>query len=273
MKHTSGFIILFLCSIVLPACNGKQAETVVLHRAHAHNDYYHARPLLDALSYGYISVEADIHLRNDTLFVAHDSVEIRPERTLATLYLDPLKKRIQANKGSVYGDGSRLILLIDIKTDSIQTYLRLHEVLEKYAGILTVYEKGQEKPGAVLSVISGNRPYGFMERQAFRYAAVDGRLDEPSSEAGAHLFSLVSNHWEDYFSWKGESAMPANERARLDSIVTLLHDRNQMLRFWATPDSQSVERQNVWSALRDAGVDLIGTDDLAGLAGFLKNHN
>ena len=31
-----------------------------LRRAHAHNDYYHKRPLLDALDQGFCSVEADV---------------------------------------------------------------------------------------------------------------------------------------------------------------------------------------------------------------------
>ena len=33
-----------------------------LARAHAHNDYLHERPLLDALDHGFTSVEADIFL-------------------------------------------------------------------------------------------------------------------------------------------------------------------------------------------------------------------
>jgi hypothetical protein len=36
------------------------AEPVPLTRAHAHNDYLHARPLFDALDHGFCSVEADV---------------------------------------------------------------------------------------------------------------------------------------------------------------------------------------------------------------------
>ena len=36
-----------------------------LPRAHAHNDYLHQRPLLDALDNGFCSVEADISLVDD----------------------------------------------------------------------------------------------------------------------------------------------------------------------------------------------------------------
>ena len=46
------------------------AEPVPLERAHAHNDYEHARPLLDALAHGFCSVEADVHLIERQLLVA-----------------------------------------------------------------------------------------------------------------------------------------------------------------------------------------------------------
>ncbi len=39
------------------------------------------------------------------------------------------------------------------------------------------------------------------------------------------------------------------------------------VRFWATP-----ERVAIWNELHAAGVDLINTDDLAGLAKFLNSE-
>src|SRR5207237_4622701 len=48
-----------------PGWKGPNASTmaaVPLIHAHAHNDYEHTRPLLDALDHGFCSVEADIHL-------------------------------------------------------------------------------------------------------------------------------------------------------------------------------------------------------------------
>src|SRR5512136_1353825 len=68
-----------------------------LTRAHAHNDYMHTRPLLDALDHGFCSVEADINLVEGQLLVAHSLKETKPERTLQRLYLDPLRKRVRAN--------------------------------------------------------------------------------------------------------------------------------------------------------------------------------
>jgi hypothetical protein len=78
------------------------ADVKALPQAHAHNDYEHQRPLLDALDHGFTGVEADIWLVNGKLLVAHEEAHIKPERTLEALYLDPLKKRVAENGGRVY---------------------------------------------------------------------------------------------------------------------------------------------------------------------------
>src|SRR5262245_49224155 len=83
-----------------------------LPRAHAHNDYEHARPLLDALDHGFCSVEADVYLTDGALLVAHERKDVRPGRTLETLYLDPLRERVKANGGRVYAGGPTVWLLV-----------------------------------------------------------------------------------------------------------------------------------------------------------------
>src|SRR6185295_12383494 len=78
------------------------AEPLPLTRAHAHNDYEHTRPLFDALEQGFCSVEADVWLVDGKLLVAHDLKNVKQERTLAALYLDPLRERVRKNGGRVY---------------------------------------------------------------------------------------------------------------------------------------------------------------------------
>ncbi len=58
--------------------------------------------------------------------------------------------------------------------------------------------------------------------------------------------------------------MPAKDRVALRAFVERAHAQGRQVRFWNTPD-----RREVWQALKEAGADLIGTDDLAGLAAFL----
>lgn len=61
---------------------------VPTHAGHAHNDYWHERPLLDALERGFCSVEADVFLRGGDLLVGHAAHELRPERTIDALAAD-----------------------------------------------------------------------------------------------------------------------------------------------------------------------------------------
>ena len=120
-----------------------------LRHAHAHNDYEHKRPLFDALECGFCSVEADVWLVEGRLLVAHDRNQVKPERTLQSLYLDPLRERARRNGGRVYPNGPDVILLVDVKSDAGQTYSALREVLKNYADILTVFRSGNVTTNAV----------------------------------------------------------------------------------------------------------------------------
>ena len=71
-------------------CNQLSAQISPI--AHAHNDYEHERPLHDAMESGFNSVEADVYLIEDKLLVAHDRRDTTPQRTLQSLYLDPLQQ-------------------------------------------------------------------------------------------------------------------------------------------------------------------------------------
>ena len=107
-----------------------QGQVVPLTRVHAHNDYEHKRPLFDALDHGFCSVEADIYLVNGQLLVAHDRGQVKPDRTLQSLYLDPLRERVRRNGGRVYPQGPEVTLLIDLKSEWPEIYPVLRRVLE-----------------------------------------------------------------------------------------------------------------------------------------------
>src|SRR5687767_9135523 len=115
MKINIGKLSLLVAAFSLAAQACRAAEP--LARAHAHNDYEHARPLLDALDHGFCSVEADIHLVNGQLLVAHDPNEVDPARTLEGLYLQPLKARFEKRPNA-----PEFSLMIDIKTEAEPTY-------------------------------------------------------------------------------------------------------------------------------------------------------
>lgn len=247
-------------------------QIVPLPKAHAHNDYRHDPPLLKALEHGFTSVEADVFRVGEKLCVAHDADEIRPDRTLRSLYLDPLRVRSKKHRGRIYPDNPRFLLLIDIKSAAEPTYNRLHEILADYSDLVTSFGPQGRRDKAVLVVVSGNRPLALMRSQKLRYAGYDGRLADLNSTAPAELIAMISDHWGRNFSWQGEGPMPPEERQKLNHIVRTAHDKGRLVRLWATPDQPSPARQAIWSQLLAADVDLINTDDLGGLRTFLLKH-
>ncbi|PRX50257.1 glycerophosphoryl diester phosphodiesterase family protein [Prauserella shujinwangii] len=246
-----------------------------LAQAHAHNDYEHDRPLLDALDHGFTSVEADIYLVDGELLVGHDLVDLTPERTLEALYLEPLRRRVLANHGHVYRRHAELQLLVDIKSAAGPTYAALEQRLRdpRYSFLFTSYTAGKVRERAVTVVLSGNRPRDILAAQRSRLAFYDGRIVDQSDlgpGSDARLTPLVSDNWTRLFTWTGVGPFPAEERARLAEIVRIAHAARQRVRFWATPDTPGPAREALWTALLEAGVDHINTDDLAGLEEFLR---
>ena len=257
-------LALVVLQLAATALGQKAALPVALPQAHAHNDYRHARPLLDALDHGFSSVEADIFLVDGQLLVGHGRSELRPTRTLEALYLDPLRRRIREYDGRVYPDCPTFTLLIDIKTDGIRTYAALSKVLARYSDVLAGFRDGKQRAGPVTAIISGNRAMKRIAEDKVRLAGIDGRLSDLDSDLPAHLMPLISDNWRNHFTWSGTGPMPLAEREKLRAVVKKAHRDGRRVRFWNTP-----EKTAVWAALYAADVDLINTDDLARLQRFL----
>lgn len=277
---TRNTLIAGLC-LALGACSGglesrsTEAADAPLNKAHAHNDYEHPRPLFDALAHGFMSAEADVFadpLGLTDLYVAHDPQDIRPGRTLRSLYLDPMQARIDELGALQPGQDRPFQLLVDFKTEAETTWAQLETQLEDYAGFLTRYEDGEVIPGLVTVVISGNRPTNTLASAGRRLAFIDGRLSDLENPPPPELVPLVSDNWGNQFSWDGSGEMPAADREKLNQIMARAALHGYRIRFWATPDDPGPEREAIWSVLYDAGVHHINTDDLAGLAAFLRQR-
>ncbi len=238
-----------------------------LRRAHAHNDYYHKRPLLDALEWGFCSVEADIFLVNGKLLVAHSRSEARENMTLESLYLDPLRQQIIKNGGRVFRDGPVFTLLVDIKSDGMSTWKALHKVLSGYNDIVCHHDGKSYHRRGVHVIISGNRERDAIKSTSPSFAGIDGRLSDLDSALPPHQMPLISDRWTSHFQWRGRGEFPADERDKLREIVRRAHAKGRRVRFWATPESPVL-----WAELRQAKVDLINTDKLEQLSGFLRSE-
>ncbi|QDS90662.1 hypothetical protein EC9_48760 [Rosistilla ulvae] len=265
-SRTAGLLILS-CSAMLHIANADQPATEIapLRQAHAHNDYLHDRPLLDALDHGFCSVEADVFLVDGELLVAHSRSELSPDRTLKRLYLDPLRERVQRGGGRVYLGGPVVTLLIDFKADGAATYAALDKLLSQYPDVISVIRDGQRTEKAVNVVISGDRPFAAVASDKERLAGLDGRLSDLDSDMPAHLMPMISDRWGKHFKWRGEGEMSGEEQAKLAAIVAKVHAKGRVLRVWAIPDNP-----RSWRAMQAAGVDLINTDDLKGLSQMLQ---
>lgn len=253
--------ILLSAAFALAALASAQTPLV---NAHAHNDYEHVRPLLDALDHGFCNVEADIYLIDGALLVAHDREDVKPERTLQALYLDPLRERVRKHGGRVYPNGPTVRLLIDIKADGAKTYEVLRKVLTEYEEMLTVFESGKINENAVTVILSGNSPRDVLKAEPRRLAAIDGRLGDLEGPIDPGLTPLISDSWAGTFKWNRDGEMPRDIRDKIKALTDKAHAAGAVVRFWAIP-----AREDFWAALLDAGVDLINVDDLPRLQKFL----
>jgi glycerophosphoryl diester phosphodiesterase len=101
--------------------------------------------------------------------------------------------------------------------------------------------------------------------RAVRYAALDARSTDLDAPAPATLYPWLSENWSKLSAWRGEGPLPEADRAKLRDWVRRAHARGRKIRFWNFPETPAA-----WRELTAAGVDLIGTDDLAKLQAFLR---
>jgi len=256
------FLILLFC---LPATT-VLAQVVPLPHAHAHNDYDHQQPLLDALANGFTSIEADVLLIDGDLYVGHDMPSGKHSLpTLRSAYLEPLARIVHNHRGEVYPYyGGDFYLMIDIKTEAEATYQVLKEQLADYQHILTRYENGNYIHGAVTVFLSGNRPISSIQKESQRLVGIDGRPKDLGKGYSAELMPVISENYSKVIRWNGKGKIPAADLQKITQLATRTHAEGKKLRLWAIPD-----QKNAWSTLQEAGIDLINTDDLPGLKAFL----
>jgi alkaline phosphatase len=89
------FKILFLYLMVKSTC-------IFAQKVHSHNDYLQKKPFWTAYQAGAESIEVDVFLKNNTLFVAHSEKEIKEVNTLTAMYFEPISKLILNEKISNY---------------------------------------------------------------------------------------------------------------------------------------------------------------------------
>ncbi len=230
-------------------------------QAHSHNDYEQNIPFLRAYYQQFGSIEADIFLRNDSIFVAHDQKYITSKNTLASLYLKPLLVQVEKNNGQIYPDKKlNLQLLIDLKTPGKETIPVLIRELQPYLKLFA-------PAGPVRIVLSGDVPTPQEFSQYPDYLFFDGRPEINYSKTQLERVGLISQSFANYTKWNGKGILVKKEKEALETVIKQVHGQGKKIRFWGTPDNI-----NAWKMLMNMGIDYLNTDKVEELGPYLRNR-
>lgn len=215
-----------------------------LIKVHSHNDYNHTIPFWDAYSNGAASIEADIFLKDNNLYVAHDKENISVSRTLEELYLKPLETALKMN----YKKEQKLFLLIDLKTEAEPTLNKLISILKKYESIINNKD--------IKVIISGNRPDASTYTKYPDFIFFDFQeIDKTISKENWEKVAMVSVDYKNYSVWNGLGRLTHEDYNRISGVISKAKTLNKPFRFWGCPDTKSA-----WKAFFELGVDIINTD-------------
>ena len=216
-------------------------------KLHSHNDYLQRVPYWEAYAAQIESIEADVILLDGELYVAHEEASIKRNRTLSSLYLDPIRKTRELNLEGA----DKFQLLIDLKTEAYATLKKLVEILAEYEDIFT-------SPGNTPSVdvvISGNRPLPQDYRNYPNYILFDYQSVSDTTGLPLERIALISLNFKKLSTWDGSGQIDPKELKALQDAISVAHSLGKPIRFWATPDGE-----RAWKILTDLGVDYINTD-------------
>lgn len=231
-KITFFFILTFTTTVY--------AQTV---KVHSHNDYEQKVPFWYALGAGVNSIEADVFLVNNQLYVSHEEKDIQKSRTFEGLYLDPINKALEMNM--IHQES--LQILIDCKTDAKTTLDQIVRSIQKYPRI-TVQNK-------VKFVISGNQPrpedyISYPDFIFFDYQKLENlTIDQWKKVA------LVSLSFPQYSKWNGKGGLTEVDLPKVTEVIKKAKSFGKPFRFWAIPDGKTS-----WEFFAHQGVDFINTD-------------
>lgn len=244
------FILGWLC-----CCTLVQAQNKAI-RFHSHNDYDRNVPFWNAYSQGMNSIEIDLVLVDQALFVAHDVADAQLERTMERLYLEPLQQAV--NMGFGYPD--QLQFLVDLKGDAEASMALLLPLLKKYETIIEQHK--------IQFVISGNKPSLRYFLNVPAYVLIDLQVQDTWQNEVNILekIGMISYNFQSFSTWKGRGELPTKDREQLQQKIAQAKQMQRPIRFWATPDTPEA-----WQTLYDLQVDYINTDTPAALRLYFEN--
>ncbi|KAI0125366.1 PLC-like phosphodiesterase [Xylariales sp. AK1849] len=257
---------------------------------HSHNDYWRPLPFWSALSAGAVSIEADVWLYDGTLHVGHEQSALTNERTLDSLYIQPILEVLRRQnpnstfvtnaptKNGVYdtSSGQTLYLFIDVKTDGSMAWPYVVEALAplRDAGYLTTFNGTAVVSGPVTVIGTGNAPLnqvqGVSPRDYFWDAQIP-TLNTTFSNITKEVSPIASTDFASQFGEVRSKGFNSTQLALLQTQVKTAHAKGILVRYWDQPGWPIGTRNAIWRELWDEGVDILNVDDLEAISNFWKN--
>ncbi|KAL2004196.1 hypothetical protein VTN02DRAFT_5845 [Thermoascus thermophilus] len=258
---------------------------------HSHNDYWRDVPFYTALSKGCISTEADVWLYNGTLYVGHDESSLTEERTLESLYINPILDTLKRQnpttkfltsetKNGVFDTATSqtLYFFIDLKTSGPETLKAVISALEplREQGYLTTLKNNKTLINGPVTVIgTGNTPLNMVGPVADRDYFFDAHIELLNETEYADVTSLISpiasTNFEEVFGKVTSDTSPALTEEQLSTLraqIATAKSRGIGVRYWNTPYYPIRLRNEIWRTLLREGVALVNADDLNAVAEF-----
>ena len=217
---------------------------------HSHNDYWRNVPLFSAIQVGCIGVEADIWLFAEELYVGHSIASLTPNRTLNSLYIDPLidilekqnpKPRVMPDPDTrLHGvfdttPEQSLTLLIDFKTSGNGLWPYMYAALEplRTKGYLTHLNGTEIVLGPITVVGTGNTPFDLV-------------LSDTANPHHDVFFDSPLDHM--YEGPNGETSPPSVQSSPSTPPLKRLADEGGQGNTGTTSDSNAFTKQNSYYA-------------------------
>lgn len=270
---------------------------------HSHNDYWRDVPLLSALAAGCVSVEGDIWVssRNkrtqnaSELYVGHTAGSLRPERTLRSLYIDPLLYILDSiNTGNANANvdapaapalppagvfdaspNTTLVLFLDFKDAPEKTNIwdLLQENLQplRERRYLTYWNATSRERvlGPITIVASGHAPFDLINdgaANAHRDVFFDAPLESLTAEPASSRYSQANSYYASVSLSKavGRVWFFITE-AQLRTVAQQVENAKALgllSRYWDTPGWPVGVRNRVWEQLVWQAVGVLNVDEL-----------
>ncbi|KAH7314251.1 hypothetical protein BKA65DRAFT_529986 [Rhexocercosporidium sp. MPI-PUGE-AT-0058] len=269
---------------------------------HSHNDYWRHIPLLDAVSAGCASVEADIWVStgrfgvsNSTeLYVGHSRGSLRLERTFQSLYIDPLTYILDQTNAimtsslantsteSIHGifetnPNATMVLLVDFKESPKNTNIwdlfqnQLQQLREKQYLTYWNATRNERVMGPITVVVTGEASFDLVNNSTTN-PHQDVFLDAPLLELEDDATSSSPKYTTSNSYYASVSLSKAvgkvwfflsdSQLRTIGRQTDAAWDAGLLSRYWDTPSWPVSVRNKIWEQLLLRGAGVLNVDEL-----------